>query len=142
MGLIPAVGAWVAVAFYGLYVIGGLYGPQDYASAALDIGQNNVLLTQDTSLRLLLGAVSIVQLLFTMSILKGGSWSFPASLVISAVVLAIYADFVALYFSAPVRMGLRTSQLFDDLYVGIGFFALVWGYFTRPRVRRYLTRWL
>ena len=142
IGLFVVSAVWVGVALYGFYVVVNLYGPQDYTHASFDFGSNNQLLTADTSLRLFLGVVSFVQLLLTVSIVRGGTWSFPVGLLVSVLVLGIYADFVLLYFSAPVQMGLRTPLLTQDLAVGGGFAALVWGYFTRPGVRRYLTRWL
>ncbi len=100
------------------------------------------MVTQDFTLRVVLQALSILQLLATYGLLKGSSWSYYVGLAISGLVFAISASLFWTYYTAPLHIGLITPLLFVNLGVGIVFVALTWVYLSRPRVRAYLTRWL
>lgn len=97
---------------------------------------------QDIFLRVFLIFLSVIQLPIAYEVMKGDSWSYFGGLAISAIELAIYADFVSLYYSVPTRFGeLRTPLLLASLGVSTAYAVLIWVYFNLPYVREYLWRW-
>jgi len=133
---------WGLGALYNIAISFVLFGPQD--SFYLNLGTLKVysLVMQDASLRVFLQALSLFQIVTAFELQKSASWSYHASLVISGLVLGIYADFFVLYYTAPVHIGLRTPLLYASLGLGIAWAALIWGYVRRPHVKEYVTRWL
>ena len=133
---------WGAVAAYDLLISFILYGPQD--SFYLQLGPHSVyaLIVQDITLRIFLQVVSIVQLLAIYGLWKGSPWAYFAGLGIPTFVLLTFGGIASLYYSAPVRDGLRTPLLYETLFVVLAFAVLTWVYISRPSVKRYLTRWI
>jgi len=136
---------WGIGGIYNIVVSIVLYGPQL---------NNNIQILYpsvwqaDISLRVLLICLSVLQLPMAYEVVRGGSWSYFGGLAISAIELAVYADFMSLYHSVPTRFSeaggasLLSPLLFASLGVGTAYAVLIWVYFNIPSVRAYLWRWL
>ena len=140
-GLPFFIALWCAFAVYDAYLSFTLYGPQDSTTLYIGAGSNYSLVVQDLTLRLFLQVISIVQLLIIYGLWKGSAWGYLAGLAASASVFLTYVSLFLVYYLAPVRIGLRTLPLYENLLLILAFTGLTWLYLTRPKVKAYMTRW-
>jgi len=138
-GLVVVAVVWGIGAVYNIIISFLLYGPQvDLYSQFLE----PTMWVQDVTMRLFLVLVSALQVVVAYEVVKGSTWSYFGGLGISAIELAIYAEIVSLYYSAPTILEFRTPLLLASLGLSAAYAALIWVYFNIPQVRKYLTRWL
>lgn len=130
---------WGIGGIYNIVVSIFLYGPQLNLTYQI---LSPLLWQQDISLRVFLAFLSVLQLPLAYVVVEGDYWGYFGGLGISAIDLAIYADFYSLYYSAPASWGLRTPLLLASLGVSAAYAVLIWVYFNLPHVREYLLRWL
>ncbi|MGD0395406.1 MAG: hypothetical protein ABSB26_00665 [Nitrososphaerales archaeon] len=133
---------WVMTGVFNIVISLVMSGPLDSNRFSLGVSSwTTSLVLQDTTLRMLLQAFSILQLFATYGLLKGSSWSYWGGLSLPVLDLAICASLFSIYYSAPAYLGLRTPLLDASLGVDIAFAGVAWVYLRRSLVKEYLTRW-
>ena len=142
IGLVVFIVVWFAIAVYDIYLADALYGPQNSPTVHLGPSSTYSLEVQDLTLRIVLQVISFVQLLVIYGLWKGSPWAYFAGLGVSAFLFLTFGSIFALYYFAPVRIGLRTLSLYGNFALIVGFTVLTWVYLSRPKIKGYLTRWV
>jgi hypothetical protein len=138
---------WGAEAIFNIIFSFYLYGPSTGVGALNNYAAIMApeMTIQDVTLRIFFAFFAVVQLVTAYEIVRGGTWAYLGGLAVSAIDVAVFSEFVLMYYGAPLpllfRMELRTPLLLEGLGVGIAFAALIWVYFNLPSNRRYLMRW-
>ncbi|HME18253.1 MAG TPA: hypothetical protein VKF15_00760 [Nitrososphaerales archaeon] len=142
LGLVVFIGIWCAVAVYNFYIADAMFGPEAaLAGGSVGPASTYSLLVQDLTLRIFLQVISVVQLGVAYWLWRGSSFSYIAGLGISALDLLTVGSLFVLYYLAPKGDQLRTPFLYENMALILAFTGLTWLYLSRPKVRRYLTRW-
>ena len=141
-GLVIFILIWLAVAFYVLYISFNLYGPENSSTLHLGAASTYSIVVQDLTLRIVLQLIAIVQIVTSYWLWRGSPFAYIAGLGVPACLLWTFGSLTAAYWFAPVRVGLRTPMLFGTLGLIAAFTVASWVYLSRPRIKRYLTRWI